>query len=47
VLLISLLLIAQAAYVAAGCMPACWADVSQPSSLSLNQAVAAQRAATT
>jgi len=40
----ALLLIAQAAYGAAGCMAACWADVSQPSSLSLNQAVAAQTA---
>jgi len=27
-------------------LAACWAGVSQPSSLSLNQAVAAQRAAT-
>ena len=45
-LLIALLLIAQASYGAASCLAACWAGVSQPSSLSLNKAVSAQRAAT-
>jgi len=39
--LIALPLIAQAGYGAAGCLAAYWAGVSQPSSLSLNQAVAA------
>jgi len=40
-LLIALLLIAQNAYGATSCLHACWAGVSQPSSHSLNQAVAA------